>query len=171
MKKTALILIATLFMATSFAQKYAYVDTKYILDNIPEYIEAQKNLDDLSEKWENEIEAKRSAIQKKFQQYQAEELLLPAEMKKKKQEEIFALEDELAKFQQEKFGVEGELFEQRKVLIVPIQNKVYNAIKELASVGNYDFIFDKANQSNILYASSKLDKSKRILKNLGYDTK
>ena len=89
-------------------------------------------------------------------------------MKKKKREEIFSLEDGLSKFQQDKFGVEGELFQKRKELIEPIQNKVYNAVKELASVGNYSFIFDKANQSNILYADSKLDKSQRILKNLGY---
>ena len=74
----------------------------------------------------------------------------------------------MSKFQQDKFGVEGELFQKRKELIEPIQNKVYNAVKELASVGNYSFIFDKANQSNILYADSKLDKSQRILKNLGY---
>jgi outer membrane protein len=89
-------------------------------------------------------------------------------MKKKKREEIFSLENGLSKFQQDKFGVEGELFQKRKELIEPIQNKVYNAVKELASVGNYSFIFDKANQSNILYADSKLDKSQRILKNLGY---
>ncbi len=171
MKKIAIVVIATAFSVASFAQKYAYVDTKYILENIPEYIQAQKSLDDLSEKWEEDIKAKQTNIQKKFQQYQAEELLLPAEMKKKKQEEIFSLEDELAKFQQEKFGVDGELFQKRKELIEPIQNKVYSAIKELASVGDYDFIFDKANQTNILYANSKLDKSKRILKNLGYDTK
>lgn len=171
MKKIVILLLAITFSLASFSQKYAYVDTKYILENIPEYIQAQKSLDDLSEKWENEIKAKQNNIQKKFQQYQAEELLLPAEMKKKKQEEIFNLEDELAKFQQSKFGVEGELFQKRKELVEPIQNKVYNAIKELASVGGYDFIFDKANQTNILYASSKLDKSKRILKNLGYDTK
>jgi outer membrane protein len=171
MKKLSLILVAILFSVASFAQKFAFVDTKYILENIPEYITSQKTLDDLSEKWETEIEAKKSTIQKKFQQYQAEELLLPAEIKKKKQQEIFTLEDDLAKFQQEKFGIEGELFNKRKELIEPIQNKVYNAIKELASVGGYDFIFDKANQTNILYADSKLDKSKRILKNLGYDSK
>ena len=171
MKKLTLFLAATLFSLASFSAKYAYVDTKYILENIPEYIEAQKTLDDLSEKWEKEIEAKKANLQKKFQQYQAEELLLPDEMKKKKQQEIFQLEDELAKFQQDKFGVEGELFKKRKELIEPIQNKVYNAIKELASVGGYDFIFDKANQTNILYANPKLDKSKRILKNLGYNTK
>ena len=171
MKKITLILAISLFSLASFSQKYAYVDTKYILENIPEYITSQKTLDDLSEKWEKEIEAKKAEIQNKFQRYQAEELLLPDEMKKKKQEEIFTLEDNLTKFQQEKFGVEGELFQKRKELIEPIQNKVYNAIKELASVGSYDFIFDKANQSNILYANPKLDKSKRILKNLGYNTK
>lgn len=170
MKKIILALALSFFSLATFSQtKYAYVDTKYILENIPEYIQAQKTLDDLSEKWQADIEAKKATINKKYQQYQAEELLLPAEMKKKKQEEIFALEDELAKFQYQKFDPEkGELFLKRKELIEPIQNKVYNAIKELASVGNYAFIFDKANQSNILYADPKLDKSKRILKNLGY---
>ncbi len=168
MKKIILTLAIALFSVATFAQKYAYVDTDYILKNIPEYITAQKTLDDLSEKWEADIESKKSVINKKYQQYQAEELLLPEDMKKKKREEIFTLEDNLSKFQQDKFGVEGELFQKRKELIEPIQNKVYNAVKELASVGNYSFIFDKANQSNILYADSKLDKSQRILKNLGY---
>jgi outer membrane protein len=168
MKKIILTLAIALFSLAAISQKYAFVDTDYILKNIPEYITAQKTLDDLSEKWEAEIEAKKRVINKKYQQYQAEELLLPDDMKKKKREEIFSLEDELSKFQQDKFGVEGELFQKRKELIEPIQNKVYNAVKELASVGNYSFIFDKANQSNILYADSKLDKSQRILKNLGY---
>lgn len=168
MKKILLTLAIALFSFATFAQKYAYVDTDYILKNIPEYITAQKTLDDLSEKWEADIENKKKLINKKYQQYQAEELLLPEDMKKKKREEIFTLEDNLSKFQQDKFGVSGELFQKRKELIEPIQNKVYNAVKELASVGNYSFIFDKANQSNILYADSKLDKSQRILKNLGY---
>ena len=171
MKKLTLVFALALFSLASFSQKYAYVDTKYILENIPEYIQAQKTLDDLSEQWENEIEGKKKVIQKKYQSYQAEELLLPPEMKKKKQQEIFKLEDELNQFQQKKFGVEGELFQKRKALIEPIQNKVYKAIKELASVGNYDMIFDKANQTNILYANPRLDKSKRILKNLGYSVK
>lgn len=168
MKKIILTLAIALFSVATFAQKYAYVDTDYILKNIPEYITAQKTLDDMSEKWEADIENKKKQINKKYQQYQAEELLLPEDMKKKKREEIFSLEDNLSKFQQDKFGVEGELFQKRKELIEPIQNKIYNAVKELASVGNYSFIFDKANQSNILYADSKLDKSQRILKNLGY---
>ncbi|MDB4051978.1 OmpH family outer membrane protein [Flavobacteriales bacterium] len=168
MKKITLTLLASIFALASFAQKYAYVDTDYILKNIPEYIAAQKTIDDLSEKYQKELEAKKAMINKKYQLYQAEELLLPSEMKKKKQDEIFALEDDLVKFQQEKFGVEGEIFQKRKELVEPIQNKVYAAIKELASVGNYDFIFDKAGSSNILYADPKNDKSKRILKNLGY---
>ena len=90
MKKITLALALAFFTLASFSQRYAYVDTKYILENIPEYIEAQKTLDDLSDKWEAEIEAKKTAIQKKFQAYQAEELLLPDDMKKKKQEEIYA---------------------------------------------------------------------------------
>ena len=169
MKKLILSLAIALFSFASFSQtKYAYVDSKYILENIPEYIAAQKTLDDLSEKWQAEAEVKQKEISKKFNDFKAEQILLTEEMKNKKIAEIEKLEQELNEFRKSKFGVNGELYQKRKELIEPIQNKVYTAIKELASTGNYAFIFDKANQSNILYASPKLDKSKRILKNMGY---
>lgn len=168
MKKLILTLTIALFSFVSFSQKYAYVDTKYILENIPEYVAAQKTLDDLSEKWQGEAEVKQKEIAKKFNDFKAEQILLTDDMKNKKISEIEGLEQDLNKFRKEKFGVDGELYKKRKELIEPIQNKIYNAVKELASTGNYSFIFDKANQSNILYANPKLDKSKRILKNLGY---
>lgn len=168
MKKLILTLLIASVAVVSFSQKYAYVDTKYILENIPEYTEAQKQLDDLSEKWQKEIEAKYQIIDKKYKEYQAEQVLLPEDMKRKREDEIIALEKEVKELQKKKFGVEGELFQKRKELIEPIQNKVYNAIKELAATSNYAFVFDKANQSNILYADPALDKSKRILKTLGY---
>lgn len=168
MKKLILTLIFASVALVTFSQKYAYVDTKYILENIPEYQEAQKQLDDLSEKWQKEIEEKYQIIDKKYKEYQAEQVLLPEDMKRKREDEIIALEKEVKELQKQRFGVDGDLYQKRKELIEPIQNKVYNAIKELASTSNYAFVFDKANQSNILYADPQLDKSKRILKTLGY---
>lgn len=168
MKKLAYILAFSLFTISASAQKYAYVDSKYILENIPEYQEAQKQLDDLSEKWQKELEGKYKLIDKKYKEYQAEQVLLPEETKAKRENEIIELEKDAREFKKGKFGVDGELFQKRKELIEPIQNKVYNAIKELATTSNYAFVFDKANQSNILYADPKLDKSKRVLKELGY---
>jgi outer membrane protein len=168
MKKIILTLALALFSVASFSQKYAYVDTKYILENIPEYKTAQKQLDDLSELWQKEIEEKYKAIDKKYKEYQAEQVLLPDDMKRKREEEIIALEKEVKAEQKQRFGVKGDLYQKRKELIEPIQNKVYNAIKELATTANYAFVFDKSNQTNILYADPKLDKSKRVLKTLGY---
>jgi len=168
MKKIVLSLILSSFALLAISQKYAFVDTKYILDNIPEFKEAQKELDQLSEKWQRDAEQKKRDLDNKIRDYQAEQVLLSADMRKKREQEIQNLQEDLKTFQKEKFGVKGELYKKRKELIEPIQNKVYKAIKDLAKTSNYDFIFDKANQTNILYADSKYDKSKRILKDLGY---
>lgn len=169
MKKLTLIITILLFSFVSISQKYAYIDSKYILEKIPEYAEAQKQLNDLAKKWQKEIEDKYAEIDKKIQEFQAEQLLLPDEMKKQRQAEIAKLQKEAKKYQQDKFGVEGELFKKRQELIEPIQNKIYSAVKELATTGNYSFVFDKANQSNILYADPKYNKSDRVLKIMGYD--
>ncbi len=168
MKKIVLSLILCSFTLLAISQKYAFVDTKYILDNIPEFKEAQKELDQLSEKWQKDAEQKKRDLDNKVRDYQAEQVLLSADMRKKREQEIQKLQEDLKTFQKEKFGVKGELYKKRKELIEPIQNKVYKAIKDLAKTSNYAFIFDKANQTNILYADSKYDKSKRILKDLGY---
>jgi len=168
MKKLILTLALGLFTMVTMAQKYAFVDSKYILENIPEYNEAQKELDVLSDKWQKEIQGKYQQIDNKYKSYQQEQVLLSDEMKSKRENEIIELEKDVKEFQKTKFGVKGELYKKRKELIEPIQNKVYNAIKELAQTGSYAFIFDKANQSNILYADPKYDKSKRVLKDLGY---
>lgn len=168
MKKLVLLTALAIFSLSLSAQKYAYVDSKYILENIPEYKEAQKQLDDLSEKWQKELEEMYKEIDKKYKEYQAEQVLLPEETKTKRENEIIELENKAREFKKNKFGVDGELFQKRKELIEPIQDKVYKAIKELATTSGYDFVFDKANQSNILYADPKNDKSKRVLKELGY---
>ena len=170
MKKAILILgIIIISNSFSFAQKYAYVDTEYILDNIPAYKAAQKELDDLSVKWQNQIEAKYAEIDKLYKAFQAEQVLLTEEMKRSRENEIIRKEKEVKDYQKAKFGVEGELFKTRQELVKPIQDDIYNAIKEIANTGSYAVIFDKSSQSNILYANSRYDKSDDVLKKLGYD--
>lgn len=164
-----LLVIPFLFLGliSANAQKYAYVDTKAILEAMPDYKEAQKKIDDLSEKWQKEIEEKMAVIDKKYKDYQREQIILPEETKRQREEEIMQLEKELKEFQRAKFGVSGELFKERARLIEPIQDRVYKAIKDVATEGNFSFVFDKSTQSNILYADPKLDKSDQVLKKLG----
>lgn len=149
------------------AQRYAYVDTQYILDNIPEYQEAQEQLNQMSEQWQKEIEAKFAQVEKKRRDYEAEKILLPAELKKQKENEIAKLENEAKELQKQRFGVGGDLFMKREELIKPIQDRIYEAIQQVASERNYAFVFDKANQSNLLYADPKFDMSDQVLRKMG----
>jgi len=169
MKK--LILTLGILIATSvatFAQKFAYVDTEYILGQIPEYKSAQAELDKISIQWQKEIEAKYAEIDKMYKAYQAEQILLTDDMKKKREADIIAKEKDAKDLQKQRFGVDGELFKKRQELVKPIQDKVYNAIKAVAEKGAYSIIFDKSSDLTMLYASSKLDKSDDVLKQLGY---
>jgi len=168
MKKIAIILFfITGFLTVSNAQRYAYVDTKYILDNMPEYQAAQKELDDLSMKWQQEIEDKFSQVEKARNEFEAEAILLPEEIKKTRQEEIEKMNTNAKDLQKRYFGVNGELFTQREVLIKPIQDRIFKAIQDIAKVKNYAFIFDKANQSNLLFADPKFDISNDVLREMG----
>ncbi len=165
----AVLFTLALFLTTSLsAQKFAYIDSEYILKNIPEYQDAQIQMDELSEKWQIEIEAKFLEIDNLYKKYQADVVLLPADMKKKREEEIINKEKEVKQFQQDKFGQEGELFKKRQELIKPIQDKLYNALEELATTKNYSFIFDKASGASIMFADPKLDISDDVLDELGY---
>ncbi|HRG60184.1 MAG TPA: OmpH family outer membrane protein [Bacteroidia bacterium] len=150
------------------AQKYAYVDSDYILSNIPEYKSAQQQIDNLSVQWQKEIEVKYSEIDKLYKAFQAEQILLTDDMKKKRETEIIAKEKEVKELQKSKFGVDGELFKKRQDLVKPIQDKVYNAIKALAEKSTYAVVFDKASGTTMLYTNPKYDKSDLILSNLGY---
>ncbi len=168
MKKIILTLLVLISVSTvSFAQKYAYVDTDYILENIPEYNDAQDILNELSARWQKEIEGKYTKLDKLYRTYQAESALLPADLKQKKEEEIISKEKEIKKFQQDKFGPEGELYTKRMELVQPIQEKIFNVISEIAETRNYDFIFDKAGSMNILYSNPRLDLSDEVLDQLG----
>ena len=160
--------LLAMFTTAGFAQKFAYVDTKYILDNIPEYQMAQNQLNELSKKWQDEIDAKIAEIDKMYKAYQTDAVLLPEDTKKKRQDEILAKEKQLKELQKQRFGQNGDLYKKREELVKPIQDKVYAAIEEYANEKGYSIIFDKASSATILFASSKLDKSDDILSKMGY---
>lgn len=161
--------MSALFLLTGLVsgQKFAFVDTEYILDNIPEYTEAQAQLDEMSNTWQKEIEAKFAEVDKRYRDYQAQSVLLPEDMKKKKEQEIIDLEKEAKNLQRTRFGKDGDLFKKRQELVKPIQEKIYNAIQEIATNGNYAVIFDKSGAMSMLYANPKYDVSDEVLDNLG----
>ena len=162
---TLIILVGLANFAT--AQRYAYVDTQYILDNVPEYTKAQEELNRLSEQWLKEVETLFELVEKKRQEYEAEKILLPEEIKKTRVKEIQKLETEAKELQKQRFGVGGDLFMKREELIKPIQDQIFNAIQSIASQRNFAFVFDKANQSNLLYADPKYDISDQVLREMG----
>ena len=162
----SIILVTSLF---TFAQKIAFVDTQYILENVPEYNTAQDQLNQLSVDWQKEIEAKFTEIDKLYKSFQSESVLLPEEMKKKRQDEIVKKEKEAKELQKQRFGKDGDLSKKRQELVKPIQDKVYNAIEAIATEGGYAIIFDKTSSSvTMVYSSSKFDKSDDVLQKLGF---
>jgi outer membrane protein len=170
MKKLTVLfaILVTLIPALVSAQKYCFVDTQYILDNISEYKAAQQQLDQLSVNWQKEIEAKYAQIDKLYKDFQAEQILLTDEMKRKRENEIITKEKEVKDFQKQKFGYEGELFRKKQELVKPIQDKIYNAIKKMATDQSYAVVFDKSSDLIMLFANPKYDKSDYILLQLGY---
>jgi outer membrane protein len=168
--KNIILIIGILFITNvaTFAQKFAYVDTDYILSQIPEYKAAQTELDKISAQWQKEIEAKYAEIDKMYKAYQAEQILLTDDMKKKREGDIIAKEKEAKDLQKQRFGVDGELFKKRQELVKPIQDRVYAAVKSIAEKGAYSAVFDKASDITMLYVSPKLDKSDAVLEQLGH---
>ena len=158
-------LLACTMMAN--AQRYAIVDTKYILDKMPDYKEAQKKLDQVSEQWQKEIEAKQAELDKMYKDFDAEQVMLSDALKKKRQDEIFVKEKETRDLQRKRFGFEGDLFKKRQELVKPVQDKVYNAIQKIAVAKQYDFILDKSEGITVIFADPKLDKSEDVLRELG----
>jgi outer membrane protein len=150
------------------AQKFGYVDTQYILENISEYRNAQDVLDNISIDWQKEIEAKFAEIDKLYKAFQTEAPLLPEDMKKKREDEITKKEREAKDLQKKRFGKDGDLFKKRQELIKPIQDKVYEAIEDIANTQGLAVIFDKSGSVTLLYANSKYDKSDEVLEKLGY---
>ncbi|MGL6267203.1 MAG: OmpH family outer membrane protein [Chitinophagaceae bacterium] len=155
------------FVLTASAQRYAVIDTKYILDKMPEYKEAQKKLDQFSEQWQREIETRQSELDIMYRNYEAEQVMLSEELRKKREDELFNKEKELRDMQKKRFGFEGDLFKKRQELIKPIQDKVYNAVQKLAVARQYDFILDKSEGITVIFADPKLDKSDDVLREIG----
>ena len=160
-----------LLFGTTFAnsQSYAYIDSDYIMSKIPEYVEAKDKLDKLAERWTKEIEDRYEAIKKKKNNFEREEILLPKEENEKRQEEIENLEQEALELQTLHFGSEGDYFQKRQELIKPIQDRIFTALKKLAKSDGYDLIFDKANQSSLIYALSDYDISDDVLYEMGIE--
>jgi outer membrane protein len=166
-KALVILICGSLLSIQAMSQRYAYVDTEYILKNLQSYQDAQAELDRLSSQWQKEIEQRYEAIDRLYKAYQAEKVLLTEDMRKEREEEIIRLEEEAKELQRQRFGVEGDLFTRRQELIQPIQEEVFQAIKQVADGGGFAVIFDKAGQSNILYADPRYDKSDRVLSRLG----
>ncbi len=168
--KKIISLLGIVFLAAGLglAQKYAFVDTEYILNRIPSYKAAQDQLDKMAEDWQGEIELMYDEVEKMYKDFQAEKVLLTEEMKMRKEEEIINREKEIKELQQKYFGRDGSLFKKRQELVKPIQDELYNAVKEIAVEGNYAVIFDTASGANMLYTNPKYDKSDDVLEKLGY---
>jgi outer membrane protein len=168
MKKIVLFALATILIAGSaFAQKYATIDTRYILDKMPAYTQAQKQLDDIAADWQKDIDTKQTALDKMYKDYEAEQVMLSDELKKKREDQLFLREKELRDLQRQRFGFEGDLFKKRQELIKPIQDKVFNAVQKLSVQRGYDFVLDKSEGITIIFADPKLDKSEDVLRELG----
>ena len=160
--------ISILTAFSSNAQtKYAIINTKYILDKIPEYKEADKKLKALGDQWQQEIDQKQMTLDKMYKNYEAEQFMLSDDLKKKREDELFVKEKELRDLQKKRFGYEGDLFKERQKMVKPIQDKVYNVVQKLATARGYDFILDKSEGITIIFADPKLDKSDDVLKELG----
>jgi outer membrane protein len=170
MKRLTAILafMALLMPLTSSAQKYCWIDTEYILENIPEYKAAQQQLDQLSISWQKDIEEKYAHIDKLYKDFQADQILLTEDMKRKRESEIIEKEKEVKEFQKQKFGYEGEIFKKKQELVKPLQDKIYNAIKKMAVDRSYAVVFDKSSDLIMLYSNPRYDKSDYILEQLGY---
>jgi outer membrane protein len=162
------LLAFTLFASMVSAQKYAYLDMEYILNNIPSYKAAQNKLDELSKEWQEEIETMREKIDEKYKKYQSEKVLLSEEMKQKREDEIINMEKNMREKQKKYFGKEGKLFEKRKELVKPIQEEVYQGVQELAEKNDLAVIFDTSSGMNMIYTDPKYDRSDDVLKILGY---
>ena len=162
-----------LLFGTSFAfsQKYAYIDSDYILSKVQEYKDAKSKLDKLAEMWTAEIDERYNALNEKKDNFAREEVLLPKEERERRGDELDKLEIETMELQKMRFGVKGDYFQKRQQLVKPIQDKVFDALAEVASKKRYVFVFDKANQSNLVYADPKTDLSDDVLKELGISVK
>lgn len=166
-KNLFLLVIMALFTMPLFGQKYAYIDSEYILGNMPDYVEAQAELDRLAAQWQREIESKFKSIDSMYKKFQVEAITLPEKMKKSREDAIIAAEKEAKDLQKRRFGKDGDLFKKREELVKPIQDKVFTAISSFAKDKGYAFVFDVAGSMTIVYADPKWDINDQIMQKLG----
>jgi outer membrane protein len=168
MKKFLFIAICLVLVSAAVsAQRYAIIDTKYILDKMPEYKDADKRLASMSEVWQKEIDDKQTQLNQMYKNFDAEQYMLTDELKKKREDQLFNLEKDIRDLQKKRFGYEGDLFKERQKLVKPVQDKVYNAIQKMAVNRGYDFVLDKSEGITVIFADPKLDKSAEVLQTLG----
>lgn len=167
MKRVLLIACLLGTSALGFSQKYAIIDTRYILDKMPDYKDAQKQLDDVTAAWQKEIDTKQTELDKMYKDFEAEQVMLSDDLKKKREDQLFNKEKDLRDLQRKRFGFEGDLFKKRQELVKPIQDKVYNAVQKISVLRGYDFVLDKSEGITIIFADPKLDKSEDVLRELG----
>ncbi len=163
----SLMVIAGVAFAGS-AQKFALIDMEYILKNVPAYEMANEQLNQLSQRWQKEVEATSKEADAMYKQYLSDKVFLTEEQVKKREEEIVAKEKEATELRYKYFGPEGELYKKRQTLMKPIQDDIYNAVKKLSEERGYQAIFDRASSANIIYASPRIDVSNEVLNKLGY---
>ncbi len=162
----ALMVLGTAVCASA-QQRYAVIDTKYILERIPAYKEADAKLKLIGEQWQKEIDDLQVQLDKMYKNYESEQFMLTEALKKKREDELFEKEKQVRDLQKKRFGYEGDLFKERQRLIKPVQDKVYDAIQKIATSRSYDFVLDKSEGITIIFADPRLDKSDDVLKELG----
>ena len=171
MKKLFFILLSVFVTATTVsAQRYAIIDTKYILDKMPAYREADNKLTQTATTWQKEIDGKQAELDQMYKNFDAEQFMLSDDLKKKREDQLFNKEKELRDLQKKRFGYEGDLFKERQKLVKPIQDKVYNAIQKMSVNRGYDFVLDKSEGITVIFADPKLDKSDEVLRELGINS-
>jgi outer membrane protein len=169
MKKLVLLTLAVIgFSWISVAQKMAFIDTEYIMENIPAYKAAQSQLDQLSGQYQKELESIHAEIEQMYKDFQAESVLLSEDMKRKREDVIITKEKDYKQLQKKYFGPNGDLFKKRQGLVKPIQDDVFNAVQEIANEGSYSIIFDKAGGTTLFFTNPKFDLSDQVLQKLGY---
>ena len=168
MKKFSISIISIMACLFLQAQDIAYIDSRYILENIPDFNTAQDELNSLSLEWQEEIDLLKDDAERMYRKYQAEKYILPEDTKQAREDQIIQQEKEIKKLTKMRFGPEGDLYKKQQKMIQPIQDLIYTAVQELADEGKYDIIFDKSSDLIMLFSAPELDKSEEILEKLGY---
>ena len=168
MKKILLSLTLLVMAISASAQKFALIDMEYILKNVPAYERANEQLNQVSKKWQAEVESLNTEAATMYKNYQNEVVFLSEEQKKTKQDAIMKKEKEASELKRKYFGPEGELFKKRTALIAPLQEEIYNVVKEISELRGYSLVLDRASDAGIIFASPKIDISNEVLQKLGY---